>query len=342
MSQSTAILGLPLIQASQAQKHVTHNEAICALDTLVQPVVLDRDRTEPPASPSEGDSHLVAAGATGAWSGHGLQLATFSNNGWVYYLPRPGWRIQVLAEAAQVIFDGTDWQHDAPATLGVNTAADTVNRLAVAGDATLLSHDGAGHQVKINKAGSGDTNSVLFQTGWSGRAEMGCAGDDAFSVKVSADGAAWAEALRFDPASGQVDVPSSHGTWTPTLGTNQSGDLVAATGITTAYAYWWKVGPLVTVHLGVDFVGVPSSDFSQKSTFALRGLPFAPRNDGGSIDQGAVSGFVYRSIGSALVSLVSGGVSSPDHLYGFIFHTGAGEARVSDRFHLRATYMADT
>ena len=65
----------------------------------------------------------------------------------------------------------------------------------MASPATLLTHAGGGHQLKINKAGPGQTASLLYQTDWSGRAEMGLAGGDNFSVKVSADGATWAEAL---------------------------------------------------------------------------------------------------------------------------------------------------
>jgi hypothetical protein len=86
--------------------------------------------------------------------------------------------------------------------LGINTAADATNRLAVGADATLLTHDGAGHQLKLNKAAEGDSASLLFQSDWTGHAEMGLAGETAFSIKTSIDGAAWVEALRFDPASG--------------------------------------------------------------------------------------------------------------------------------------------
>jgi len=45
-------LGLPLLVPSQAQKTVTHNEALLILDSLVQLAVLDRDRTEPPGLPA--------------------------------------------------------------------------------------------------------------------------------------------------------------------------------------------------------------------------------------------------------------------------------------------------
>jgi hypothetical protein len=59
----TTHLGLPFIEGSQAQKHVTHNEALRILDSVVQIGVLDIDRTAPPSSPAEGDRHIVASGA---------------------------------------------------------------------------------------------------------------------------------------------------------------------------------------------------------------------------------------------------------------------------------------
>jgi len=53
MSDTTTQLVLPYILAAQAQKHVTHNEALRLLDGLVQLSVLDRDLTAPPVSPRE-------------------------------------------------------------------------------------------------------------------------------------------------------------------------------------------------------------------------------------------------------------------------------------------------
>ena len=89
--------------------------------------------------------------------------------------------------------------------VGIATSYDDTNRLSVRGPATLFSHDGGGHQVKINKAGSGDTASLLFQSNWTGHAEMGLAGNTGFSIKVSPDGGSWTEALRLDPTTGIVD-----------------------------------------------------------------------------------------------------------------------------------------
>ena len=74
-------------------------------------------------------------------------------------------------------------------------------------DATLLNHDGDGHQLKINKASASDTASLLYQDAFSGRAEMGLAGDDDFHFKVSPDGASWKEAIVIDRSTGIVAFP---------------------------------------------------------------------------------------------------------------------------------------
>ena len=47
----TANLGLPFIEGSQAQKHVTHNDALRILDATIQISVLDKTLTAPPVSP---------------------------------------------------------------------------------------------------------------------------------------------------------------------------------------------------------------------------------------------------------------------------------------------------
>ncbi|MGE0702085.1 MAG: DUF2793 domain-containing protein, partial [Hyphomicrobiaceae bacterium] len=208
---------LPYIMSAQAQKHVTHNEALRALDALVQIGVLDRDLTMAPASPADGDRYIVSAGSTGTWAGHDGHIAAFQDGAWAFYPPRAGWLAWVADEAALLAFDGSSWSSSGaggtslnPTPLvGINATADTTNRLTVASPATLLNHDGASHQVKINKATTGDTAGLLYQTAFSGRAEMGLAGDDDFHVKVSADGTTWHEAIVVDGATGEVAFPNT-------------------------------------------------------------------------------------------------------------------------------------
>lgn len=214
MSDISPVLSLPLIQSAQAQKHVTHNEALQVLDAVVQLVVVAVGSGTPPAAPVSGARYIVGASANGAWVGHTDEIAVFAGGAWFFIPPQPGWRAQVLTPKGVVVFDATaGWENAAAAPvqttpqLGINATADTTNRLSVSAPATLLSHAGAGHQLKINKAAAGDTASLLYQTGFSGRAEMGLAGEDMFCLKVSADGANWTEALRAALDTGQLQIP---------------------------------------------------------------------------------------------------------------------------------------
>ena len=212
----TPLLGLPLMEAGQSQKHVTHNEALLLLDAAIHLSVLSRTLTSPPATPADGDRYLVAAVATSGWTGEDGKLAVREAGAWRFAAPKTGWRLWVSDEAKFLVFDGSQWLDiqgsgsiSGVALLGVNTTADTTNRLAVASANTLLTHDGSGHQLKVNKQSAGDTASLLFQTDYAGRAEMGLAGDDDFHVKVSADGSAWHEAIVVDRSTGSVSFPNS-------------------------------------------------------------------------------------------------------------------------------------
>jgi hypothetical protein len=108
MADSTH-LKLPYIDANQAQKHVTHNEAVRLLDALVQMAVLSRTVTTPPATPADGDRYIVASGGTGAWAGWDLNIAYYVDGAWMKLVPQPGWLAWIEAEAAHVRWDGTAW-----------------------------------------------------------------------------------------------------------------------------------------------------------------------------------------------------------------------------------------
>jgi len=106
---TTPNLGLPYIDAGQAQKHVTHNEALRVLDTLVQLAVLDRDLAAPPVSPAEGQRWIVKTGATGAWSSHDNRIAAWQDGAWQFSTPAAGWVAYVADEEILVAWDGSAW-----------------------------------------------------------------------------------------------------------------------------------------------------------------------------------------------------------------------------------------
>lgn len=110
MSDITTHLLLPYILAAQAQKHVTHNEALRLLDAMVQLSVLDRDLTVPPATPADGDRYIVASGATGLWAGWDLNVAFWIDGFWMRLVPRPGWLAWIADEASSTVWTGVVWE----------------------------------------------------------------------------------------------------------------------------------------------------------------------------------------------------------------------------------------
>jgi hypothetical protein len=183
MSDTTTHLGLPYLLAAQAQKHVTHNEALRLLDAMVQLSVLDRTRTAPPASPADGDRHLVASGATGVWSGWDLNIAYRIDGAWIRLVPRVGWQVWVADEGVPLVWTGSAWQDVAERPLqvpriGVSASSDTTHRLAVNSPGVLLNHAGAGIEATVNKAAAGNDAAFAFRTGFSARARIGRLGRD--------------------------------------------------------------------------------------------------------------------------------------------------------------------
>ncbi|MET7243024.1 DUF2793 domain-containing protein, partial [Methylobacterium sp. EM32] len=221
---TTANLALPLMAAAQAQKHVTHNEALAALDTLVQLAVLDKDLTAPPASPAEGDRYLIAGAApTGAWTGWAGRVVRYQDGAWRSFVPRPGWLAFVVDEADLYTCTGVAWVSFRSsltalqnlARLGIGTTADAQNPFAAKLNKALWTALTAGEggtgdlRTTLNKEAPGNTLSLLFQSGYSGRAELGLTGDDDLRLKVSADGGTWREALRVDRATGGLDLTAA-------------------------------------------------------------------------------------------------------------------------------------
>ncbi len=250
----TPRLSLPLLAAGQAQKHVTHNDALTRLDALIHLVADSRTQMVPPATPTELSAYIVPDGGSGIFAGRTDQVALFEDGGWTFLTPRAGWQAWVADEAEHHLWTGTEWRRDSPlsglgASLwGINGTADVTTRFVVQAQASLFNHAGAGHQMKLNKAAAGDTASLLFQAGFSGRAEIGLAGDDDLHVKVSADGSAWAEAMVVDRATGGVSLPATRWACAPNLlvnGDMQINQRGFASGVLAAGAYGfdrWKAG----------------------------------------------------------------------------------------------------
>lgn len=105
----TVNFGLPLIAPSQAQKHVTVNEALSRLDAVTQLRVLGSTLTTPPAEAQNGASYIVPDFAADDWAGQSGRIAVRSNGGWVFLEPVAGWRAWHVEYAAPLVFDGVAW-----------------------------------------------------------------------------------------------------------------------------------------------------------------------------------------------------------------------------------------
>ncbi len=107
---TTDRLGLPLLAAGQAQKEISHNEALALLDLLVCANVESLDLDAPPASPAAGQCWIVAAGASGAWAGQQGAIAAWSGGGWQFLPPKEGHIAWAVDRDSMVRFDGSYWQ----------------------------------------------------------------------------------------------------------------------------------------------------------------------------------------------------------------------------------------
>jgi hypothetical protein len=170
---ATSNLSLPFIVAAQAQKHITHNEALRALDAVVQLAVLDKDLAAPPGSPSEGTRYIVAAGPAGAWAGHADSIAAFQDGAWAFYDPQAGWRAWVADEARLYLWSGSAWvplplvcadgeaiaDEAGNAQIAFHTAASAVNHIALANAATAagprISAEGADSDIDLRLSPKG-------------------------------------------------------------------------------------------------------------------------------------------------------------------------------------------
>lgn len=213
---ATPRLSLPYLAAAQAQKHVTVNEGLARLDGLVQTAAESATTAAQPAAPADGALYILPASPSGdAWSGQASGMVMrFEAGAWAALTPPAGWLAYVKDSGTLLAFDGSAWVNVSAliaalanlSSLGVNATADTTNRLSVKSSAVLFDHDGAGVQVKLDKAATADTASLLFQTAYSARAEIGLAGDDDLHVKVSTDGSTFSEAMVVKGASGAVGL----------------------------------------------------------------------------------------------------------------------------------------
>lgn len=90
---SSARHQLPYLSAGQAQKELTHNEALALIDMALHASAVAAGTDTPPSEPVPGACWIVGAEPTGAWSGQAHALACWTTSGWRFLGPRIGMRV---------------------------------------------------------------------------------------------------------------------------------------------------------------------------------------------------------------------------------------------------------
>jgi hypothetical protein len=136
----TARHGLPNLYVGQAQKEVTHNEALARIDALLHPAV-EALATEPISgltASDDGRCWLIAASASGLWTGRAGQIARWSGGSWRYLAPVAGMTLWLSSTGKRLFYIGSDWlEPDAIAGPSGGAVIDVESRAAVA---AILSH----------------------------------------------------------------------------------------------------------------------------------------------------------------------------------------------------------
>jgi len=200
---------LPLVQAAQAQKHVTVNEALARLDAAAQLRLVAISETVPPVTAEDGIAYGVPVGAVNAWDGHAGEVAVFANGGWVFLTPSVGWKAWIEGAGAFALFDGSAWRQDA-VCLSVGGAA-TIHKVTefdhvvAAGASSVSSVDILSGEQVIGITGRVlSTISGTGLTGW----ELGVSGaGNRYGSGLNPSVNAWVRGLSGTPVTYWSDTP---------------------------------------------------------------------------------------------------------------------------------------
>lgn len=143
---TTSRLKMPLITESQAQKHITHNEALQMLDVFVNGSLKSITVTTPPGSPTEGDAYFIPGGGSGDWAAYVGYIAHWFNFQWYFYEVPTNIILYIEDDAAPKRYDGTTWN--------VEGSGGKVYVDASGGNATLTAQQSSADVIQIGGSGS--------------------------------------------------------------------------------------------------------------------------------------------------------------------------------------------
>jgi hypothetical protein len=189
--------------------------------------------------PNNGDTYIVAPGATGAWAGQDNNLAVWYNSQWNFVVPKQGFEIYVGNRGVSRWWTGTAWADGLP----INAADTLVGAVPIANGGTNATTATAA-RTNLGAAASGANSDITSLSGLT----------TALSVAQGGTGATTAAAARTNLGAGTV---SSVGLSLPSIIT-VSGSPVAGSGTLT--------GTLATQSANTVFAG-PTTGAAAAPTF---------------------------------------------------------------------------
>ena len=153
-ASATPRLDLPFLQAGQALKNITHNEALLRLDAGLYLSCSDMAANNLPSDPAENLVLLMSQTPETALTHQAGQIAVFTSGRWMWFTPKAGWSLWDVTDETLCIFNGTAWVKPFPDTapenlshLGLNATANPAQRLALSSETSLFNHDGDSHRL---------------------------------------------------------------------------------------------------------------------------------------------------------------------------------------------------
>lgn len=144
---ATPRLGITQLEEGQSLPEQVSNEAWRVLEQFAsRGIVIDKDLATPPGSPADGDAYIVAAAATGAWTGWHNRIAFYLSTGWVSIIPTEGTKAYVQDENREYEWNAVNWA--VPTTVsyegGPPGTVPTVASLTWINQGTSTASDGTG------------------------------------------------------------------------------------------------------------------------------------------------------------------------------------------------------
>jgi len=177
MADTTAKLGLFFLVVGQSNKEITVNEALAVFDALSAGVVVDKDLTAPPASPTDGDVYIIAntGTATGLWAGKEKNFGIWleESNNYFYVTPTAGQEVFIADELKTYRYNGTLFvpgygysSKSAADTITASTTQTQVGATALtAQNSRLTTVANTGDSVRIGTAATPGTDILILNAG---------------------------------------------------------------------------------------------------------------------------------------------------------------------------------